>query len=208
MTTDLYNKEYEKVGTVDLPEYVFGMKWIPKLVHQVILAQQANRRAPVAHSKDRHDVRGGGKKPYAQKHTGRSRQGSIRSPLWSGGGATFGPRNERDFSQKVNKKMKRQALYSLLSEKQRKGDIFVIDSLELKEAKTREIIPVISAFLKKKGSLVIIPSQQNTTVSRAARNIPKTLVLKITGLNPYDCAAHQYIMFEKEAIEEFEKSKK
>ncbi len=208
MTTDLYNKEYEKVGTVDLPEYVFGMKWIPKLVHQVILAQQANRRAPVAHSKDRHDVRGGGKKPYAQKHTGRSRQGSIRSPLWSGGGATFGPRNERDFSQKVNKKMKRQALYSLLSEKQRKGDIFVIDSLELKEAKTREIIPVISAFLKKKGSLVIIPSQQNTTVSRAARNIPKTLVLKITGLNPYDCAAHQYIMFEKEAIGEFEKSKK
>jgi len=208
MTVDIYDKNYKKVGEINLPENVFGVVWNPKLVHQVTLAQLANRRVPVAHAKDRSEVRGGGKKPYAQKHTGRSRQGSIRSPLWSGGGATFGPRNDRDFSQKINKKTKRNSLFSLLSEKQRVGEIFVIDTLELKEVKTKIAADIVSKFLNnKKESVMFIPSKEHMSFSRAGKNISKVAISGISGLNTYDCATSKYIIFEKDAIEELSKLK-
>jgi len=117
MNADVYNLNNEKVGTVELPENVFGAKWSPVLVKQVVDAQRANARDPWAHAKGRGEVRGGGRKPWRQKGTGRARHGSIRSPLWIGGGKAHGPRKERDYSQKVNKKMRRLALFSALSRK-------------------------------------------------------------------------------------------
>ena len=123
MNADVYNLKNEKVGTVELPESVFGVRWSPVLVKQVAEAQSANARDPWAHTKTRGEVRGGGRKPWRQKGTGRARHGSIRSPLWVGGGKAHGPRNERDYSQKVNKKMKRTALFSVLSRKAKDGEM-------------------------------------------------------------------------------------
>src|SRR5581483_12233223 len=125
MKTDLYNLRNEKVGTAELPDAVFGARWNAAVVKQVLDAQLANRRRPWAHTKDRSDVQGGGKKPWRQKGTGRARHGSIRSPLWVGGGVSHGPRNERDYSQKVNKKMKRAALFVALSRKMKDDEIKV-----------------------------------------------------------------------------------
>ena len=128
MKVDVYNKENEKVGTTDLPDTVFSASWNPDLVHQAVVAQQANSRQTVAHTKDRSDVRGGGRKPWRQKGTGRARHGSIRSPLWKGGGVTFGPRTERRFRKSINTKMRRGALFSTLSRKYQDGEVTIIDS--------------------------------------------------------------------------------
>src|SRR5271156_592944 len=137
MNADVYNLQNEKVGTMELPAEVFGTKWSPTLVKQVLEAQLANARSPWAHTKGRGEVRGGGKKPWAQKGTGRARHGSTRSPIWVGGGKAHGPRKERDYSQKVNKKMKRVALFSALSKKVKDGEFKVFESLVLSAPKTK-----------------------------------------------------------------------
>src|SRR3989344_8010007 len=137
MKTQVYNLKGEKVGDIELSDKIFARDWNPDLVHQVMLAQAANRRHPWAHTKNRGEVRGGGIKPWKQKHTGRSRQGSIRSPIWKGGGVSHGPVSERDFSKKINKKMLRAAIYSVLSKKLSDGQLKVIDSLELEAPKTK-----------------------------------------------------------------------
>src|SRR5277367_3501327 len=113
METPIYNAQGKKAGSLKLPENIFAVKWNDALMHQVVTSMQSNARTPVAHVKDRGAVSGGGKKPWRQKGTGRARHGSIRSPIWKGGGVAHGPRNERDYSQKVNKKMKRAALFSV-----------------------------------------------------------------------------------------------
>ena len=137
MEAKVYNKEGKEAGKVQLPENVFGLSWNADLVHQVVDTMHDNARTPVAHVKDRSEVRGGGKKPWRQKGTGRARHGSSRSPIWTGGGVTFGPRNEKVFGGKVNKKMRAKALYVALSEKLRNGEILFVDTLETGE-KTKE----------------------------------------------------------------------
>src|ERR1700722_697653 len=137
MNADVYNLENQKVGTLELPEDVFGARWNAALVKQVLEAQLANRREPWAHTKTRGEVRGGGRKPWRQKGTGKARHGSTRSPIWVGGGVAHGPRNDRDYSQKVNKKMKRAALFAALSRKTKDGELKVFDTFALEAPKTK-----------------------------------------------------------------------
>lgn len=199
MKADVFNKENIKVAEIDLPVEIFGIGWNEKLVHQSLMTQLANRRQPLAHTKDRSEVRGGGKKPWRQKHTGRARAGSIRSPLWRGGGVTFGPRKEKIFSKKINQKMKRLALFSVLSRKFKDEEIKIINDFNL-PPKTKSITEMIKKFFKEKTSLLFISAKKGADIFKAARNIPKTKVLSVDSLNIYDCLIYKYIFLEKEAV--------
>lgn len=182
------------MGEVDLPDQIFSVKWNPDLVHQAITTIVANRRQPLAHTKDRSEVRGGGKKPYKQKHTGRARHGSIRSPIWVGGGVTFGPRNDRDFSKKINKKMARLALHSALSKKLSDGELKVVDSLEINQPKTKELNWVSKSTL-------LVPAVENKAIYRASANLPKVKSLDPRSLNVEDVAKYKNVLIDQKAIE-------
>ncbi len=207
MKVDLYNKQNEVVGTAELPEACFGAPWKPALVHEVLRAMRANAREPWAHAKGRGEVRGGGKKPWRQKGTGRAQHGSIRSPIWKGGGKSHGPQKERDYSQKINKKAKRMALLSVLSKKAADHEIKVVDNLEFALPKTKQAALAARVLTglpknKKQFNLLIIRSAENKSVARAAANLPKTAVLTPTTLNVYDFLAHRHVLIEQRAIAE------
>jgi large subunit ribosomal protein L4 len=199
MKTQVFNQKHEAVGEVTLPKEIFDASWKADLVHQVVKAQLANRRTPVAHAKGRSEVRGGGRKPYAQKHTGRSRQGSTRSPVWIGGGKAHGPSKDRDYTQKINKKMRVAALRSLLSQKLREGELQVVDTLELKNLKTKQAAMIRQNFAPK-GSMLFVTSKEGASFVRAARNLPKVKIVVALDLNVYDCAAFKHIVLEQSGI--------
>jgi len=209
MQVDIYNTENKKVDTMDLPDGVFGVRWNADLVHQVVTAQMANKRSPWAHTKDRGDVRGGGKKPWRQKGTGRARHGSRRSPIWTGGGVTFGPTNERNYTQKINKKMKTQALCATLSKKLKENEIKIIDNFNITDNKTKAVAGMLKNVCDVKDAKAALPSTLMVTKTgarsavMAGRNIAKNSVSFPNSLNLYDCLAHQCIIFEKPALEEF-----
>jgi large subunit ribosomal protein L4 len=142
----VYNLKAEKTKEAELNPAVFGVKVKESLVHQVMVAQMANSRVAIAHTKTKGEVRGGGKKPWKQKGTGRARHGSSRSPIWVGGGITFGPRSNRNFSLKINKKMKTKALFMCLSDKLNEKLLVIIDKLSLTDGKTKEIVGVVKSF--------------------------------------------------------------
>ena len=194
MKTSVYNTKNQVVGEIDLPDQIFIVKWNPDLVHQMIMTITANRRRPVAHTKDRSEVRGGGKKPYKQKHTGRARHGSTRSPIWVGGGITFGPRKDRDFSKKINKKMARLALHSVLSKKLSDGELKVVDSLEISQPKTKELKWVPTSTL-------LVPAAENKMIYRASSNLPKVKSLDPRSLNVEDIAKYRNVLIDQKAIQ-------
>lgn len=204
MKTDLYNWENSKAGTLELPEKVFGARWNEDLVNQVVLAQLANKRHPWAHARDRSEVRGGGRKPWRQKGTGRARHGSTRSPLWVGGGKAHGPRNERDYSQKVNAKMKRAALAAVLSRKFKDGEMKFFDTLEMTEPKTKAAASKLKAFFPAKRvakyDVLFVPETENKNILRAARNLPKVKVLAPGSLNAYDILNYKNIFMDQKAV--------
>jgi large subunit ribosomal protein L4 len=134
----LYNIKGNEAGSGELPEGVFETPWNADLVHQVVVSMMSNARTPVAHTKDRSEVRGGGKKPWQQKGLGRARHGSIRSPIWVGGGVAHGPRNDKNFARKINRKMKAKALYAILTRKLKDGEILFVDTLILKNQKQKK----------------------------------------------------------------------
>lgn len=213
MNADIYNLQNEKVGTMELPALVFGARWNAALVKQVIDAQLANRREPWAHTKTRGEVRGGGIKPWRQKGTGRARHGSRRSPIWVGGGVAHGPRNDRDYSQKINKKMKRAALFTVLSRKAKDGEVKVFDTLALEAPKTKVLASALNAILNmKKGGkrydvlfVVSAGSADAGTVAgknlfRASSNLQKAKALDAASLNVYDILNHKNLFLDKEAV--------
>ena len=205
MQTDIYNIKGEKVGNMELPA-CFSVAWNPRLVAQVFDAQERNARTPRAHTKDRAEVRGGGKKPYAQKHTGCARHGSRRSPLWVGGGTTFGPRNERDFSVKINTKMRRKALTSLLSKKVSDHEFFILDSLHCEDKKTKRIATFLKTFFKTvRPSVLFVPEHAEKNIFFAGRNIPRAYVTRPESLNVYDCMRYKYIVCAQNAISTVQK---
>ncbi len=210
MTADIINLKNEKVGTIDLPERVFGAAWNESLVKQVLTAQLANARDPWAHAKDRSEVAGSGRKPWRQKGTGRARHGMTSSPLWVGGGKAHGPRNERDYSQKVNKKMKQAALFAVLSRKFKDGEIKVLDTLTVGAPKTAILAAALRGVLNmKKGSkrynALLVPAGTNAIVSRASANLPKAKTVTAASLNIYDILNHENILIEKESVAAIEK---
>lgn len=198
----LYNMEGKQIGDIELNEAIFGAKINDALMHQVVLNQLANRRQGTAATKTRSFVRGGGRKPWRQKGTGRARVGSIRSPLWVGGGVTFGPA-PRDFSYRIPKKARRQALKSALSAKVRDGEVIVLDQLTLDQPKTKLMVNVLNALNAGKKPLIVI-GDWDTNIELATRNIPKALLLKSSGLNVYDVLNHDQVIFTKDALTKLE----
>ena len=176
------------------------------MVAQVLRAQLANRRKPWAHAKTRAEVRGGGRKPWAQKGTGHARHGSIRSPLWVGGGKSHGPTKERDYSQKVNKKMNRAALFSVLSKKLKEAELKVFETLEPEAPKTKIFAVTLGKILdinrKKKYDALFIAGRESKNIMRASSNLPKAKAVRANSLNVYDALNYKNIFVEKEAAEE------
>ncbi len=193
MKLAVYDKAMKQIGDVEVSDAIFGRAWNPDLIHQIVVAMAANRRQPLAHTKQRDEVSGGGKKPWRQKGTGRARHGSTRSPLWKGGGATFGPRNERDYTQKINKKMVKAGVYVALSKKIADGEFKVIDTLAIKEPRTRELAWV------PKGTL-LIPAVGNKDIFRASANIQKVKALDPQSLNVEDLLRFKNILIDREAV--------
>ena len=206
MKTEVYNLKNEVVGEMDLPDEVFGRSWRSSLVKQVLDAQLANLRRPWAHVKGRGEVRGGGKKPWRQKGTGRARHGSIRSPLWVGGGKAHGPIKTRDYSEKVNKKMRRGAILCALSRKLTNGEMKVIESLKIEAPKTRVLASHLRDLIKtaktvKKFDVLMIPDSENKALPRAAKNLVKTKVLNPKSLNVYDLLNYKNLLIDQHALE-------
>jgi large subunit ribosomal protein L4 len=184
-----------------LNEAIFGAKTRAHLLHQTVVMQLANRRAGSASTKSKGFVRGGGKKPWRQKGTGRARAGSIRSPIWVGGGTTFGPQ-PRDYSYRLPRTARREALLSALSLKNRDGKIIVVDKFELEAAKTKIMVKALAEL--KVESAVIVIAQSNETIERSARNLPKIKVLRVEGVNVYDLLRYDYLILTQEALQRLE----
>jgi large subunit ribosomal protein L4 len=200
----MYNQKGKEAGRITLPEAVFGLKWNADLVHQVATSMESSARTNVAHTKGRGAVRGGGKKPWKQKGTGRARHGSTRSPIWVGGGVTHGPDKNTNYFRKVNKKMKAKALYTILSAKFRDGQILFVDTLSLSEPKTklgRETITTLSGIKgfemllsKRKNSAYIALSEKNENVSRGLSNFGNMTVDEIRNVSPLDLLKYKYLV--------------
>ena len=205
MNVQAYNQEGQKAGEVALPA-IFDTPWNADLVHQVVSSQQSNRRVVRANTKGRGEVRGGGKKPWAQKHTGRARHGSIRSPLWKGGGVTGGPTKERVFTKKINKKMRVGALFAVLAAKARENALVVLDTLEAAGRKTKNLKGVLSKLPSNtRPTLLILPSMERNLLS-AAKNIPFVQTIQAKDLNALDVATYQYVVLPQKSIGVIEKT--
>jgi len=197
----VYNQQGEATGEIELQANLFEVEANPALIHEVVVAQQANSREAIAHTKDRSEVRGGGRKPWRQKGTGRARAGTIRSPLWRGGGVTFGPTKERNFSKRVNKKAKQKALAMVLSDKVKNDRLIVVDTLKLPELKTKNFVAVYEKLPVSGKKTLVVTDPENKDVQRAARNVPKVDLIGATSMNVVDTLSHEYLLVTKEAVE-------
>lgn len=216
MEVKLFNQSGEDIGKADLPDGIFGVEINSDLIHQAVVAQSANERKPLAHAKGRGEVRGGGKKPWRQKGTGRARHGSIRSPIWKGGGVTHGPTKEKVYFKKINKKAKRRALFMALSSKVKDGRLIVLDSVSLTEAKTKnfkEVLEKISANLdsykktkKMRDSILMVQPGSDKNLIRAAKNLAFAKLVRADNLNVAEVLEKKYLIMLKEAIPTIEKT--
>jgi len=205
MKIAVYNQKGKEIGKTLLPKEIFAVSLNSDLLHQVVVSQMANRRRTIAHTKTRAEVSGGGRKPWRQKGTGRARHGSIRSPIWKGGGVTFGPRKEKVFKKRVPKKMRRKALFMTLSVKVKKKLLFVLDKLDIKEPKTKQISKILENLRSKienfeKGSVLIALAEKDEKIILAARNIPKTNTMLARDLNVLDLLSFKYLILPKESV--------
>lgn len=214
MSVHVYNEAGKDIGTVELPEVVFCLPWNEALVHQVIEAYRANARVAIAHAKDRGEVRGGGKKPWRQKGTGRARHGSIRSPLWKGGGVTHGPTRDKVFAHKLGKKMARKALLVSLSAKARDNEIIVVDAV-WGDGKTRTVQNVFQSLREgtgretlgiRGGRTIVALAQHHAPTARAIQNLPYVVPREARNLNAADVLSYKYIVLPREAIGVLEKT--
>ncbi len=200
MKISVYNQKGESVKEIDLPKGIFDVEVNSDLLHQVVTCQRSNRRQNSAQTKDRSEVSGGGKKPWRQKGTGRARHGSNRSPIWIGGGVTFGPSNERNYKKKINKKEKRSALLMSLSSKASENLVVLTENIELKEPKTKEL-----SFLKnlpcKDGTTLLVTDKNNQEIFLSARNIPNLKVVEARNLTALDVLSVKHLLLFENSLE-------
>lgn len=210
MKFDVYNQHGEAIDKIELSDRVFGVKMNSDLLHQVIISQLANARQVLAHTKGRGEVRGGGKKPWQQKGTGRARHASIRSPIWKGGGVTFGPTKERNFKKKINRQAKRAGLFMALSSKAKDRQLLILDDIRLSAPKTKEGLGVMNNISKvvdgykirenKRDSVMIVLPSKDQTIERAFRNLPFSQTTAARSLNAYDVLKYKYLFILKDAV--------
>jgi len=204
MESKVYNQTGKEAGKVTLPEAVFALPENMDLLHQVVISMQSNARTNVAHTKDRSEVRGGGKKPWKQKGTGRARHGSRRSPIWVGGGVTHGPTKDRNYTKKINKKMKAKALYTALSGKLNDNEILFVDSLDFAEPKTARAMEVLKALsgikgyealgVKKQNTALITTLSKDDNVYKSFGNFGNVAIEEVRNLNPVDVLSYKYLI--------------
>jgi len=210
MEAQVFTKEGKAGSMVTLPESLFGVKWNPTLVHEVVVSMQSNARAGTAHTKDRSEVAGGGKKPWKQKGTGRARHGSRRSPIWVGGGVSHGPRSDKDYSKKINKKARAKAFASTLSKKQADGEVLFVDSLALENPKTAEAKNIVKALAagtgkadlvtKRKNAALIVIGARDEAMEKSFRNFGNMLVTQAKDVNPVDLLTYKYVVMADPAV--------
>lgn len=209
MKSTIYNQKGKEAGSVELPESVFGVPWNADLVHQVVVSMTSSMRHPIAHTKTRGEVRGGGKKPWQQKGTGRARHGSTRSPIWVGGGVAHGPRNDKNYDRKVNKKAKVKAFLTILSQKYRDGEILFVDALNFTAPKTAEAKAILSSLsgvkgfeklsTKPKNAAIIAVNKKSPEVMKSFQNIGSVDVEEFRTANPVSILNHKFIVIENPA---------
>ena len=203
MKIDLYTQSGEKKGDVQVSDAMFKTQVNEQVLRLAVIRQMANSRQVLAHTKTRADVRGGGKKPWRQKGTGRARFGSTRNPVWVGGGIAFGPRNERNFEKNMTKKARRLALFSALSQRVSDGSVFALSEFKAKEPKTKDFASMMSKLPSGRSLLVILASEDATLVKSAA-NLPNVKTLSVSYLNPYDLLHYDKVMFMEPALKKAE----
>jgi large subunit ribosomal protein L4 len=201
-TVDIVNTSNKKVGEIELNADVFDLTVKEHLLHDVVRMQRAAKRAGNACTKTRVEVRGGGAKPWRQKGTGRARAGSRNSPIWRGGGVTFGPK-PRDYSFKLNRKVKKQALAMAMSARLQEGNLVVVDDFVMDAIKTKDFVGIMKGFDFE--NCLVITEGSNEIVNKSARNVNGFKVLTVEGLNVYDVLLHKKLMLVKPAVESLEK---
>jgi large subunit ribosomal protein L4 len=217
METTVYNQKGQETGKFTLPESVFGLGWNADLVHQVTVAMTSTMRDSIANTKTRGEVSGGGKKPWQQKGTGRARHGSTRSPIWVGGGVAHGPRSEKNYDRKVNKKAKVKALYTILSRKFRDGEILLVDSLSFGAPKAKDAKVALMSLSKIKGfeklgtkpknAAIIAIDKKYPELTKSFKNFGNVAVEELRNINPVSVLNHKYIVIAnpKESLKIFTK---
>ena len=218
MNAKIYSKDGKETGTVTLPESVFGAAWNADLVHEVVLGMQANARGiSSAHTKGRGEVSGGGKKPWKQKGTGRARHGSTRSQIWVGGGVAHGTRNEKDYSGKINKKVRAKAFATVLSKKFADGEVIFVDSLKMGDPKAKEAKAAIVAVAKasgndslatkRKNAAVVVLSTRDLATEKSFRNFGNYEVVMAKDVDPVELLTYKYVVIADTpaSVEVFEK---
>lgn len=204
METQVYNQKGEAKGKISLPESVFGVSWNADLVHQVVTSMMSSARDSIAHTKTRGEVRGGGKKPWQQKGLGRARHGSIRSPIWVGGGITHGPRSDKNYDRKVNKKMKAKALYTIISKKFKDGEILFVEDFAISTPKSKDARTILNSLGKVSGYEKLAGKRKNaafigldkkvSAVEKSFGNFGNILVSELRNLNPVTALSYKYLI--------------
>jgi len=222
----IYNQKAEAIGEIKLSYKVFGVKVNEPLVHQAMVAQMSNQRQVLAHTKDRSEVRGGGRKPWRQKGTGRARAGSIRSPIWKGGGVTFGPRSDRNFKKDINKKMKQKAMLMVLSDRVMSGNFVVLDKLEVEGFKTSVFNKMIGGLekilvarkhentktlkhentktRKHKRSILMINDKKDEKVKYSGRNLAGVEIINLDNINILDLLKYRDLVLTVDGVKRLE----
>ncbi len=209
MKIKVYNQTAEFVHDLEVSDKIFGVKSNSELLHQAVVTQMGNERQVLADTKDRSEVRGGGKKPWKQKGTGRARVGSSRSPIWTGGGVTFGPTSDRNFSKKINKKMKQKAILMSLSDKLAEGNLVVLDEIKMAEFKTKKFNEILTAVESKilnndRRNILIINDSKDEKIKYSARNLKGAEIINLENINIVDLLKFKNLLLTEAAVKTLE----